>query len=294
MRYLITGGTGFIGQNLVNFLHAPDNKITILTRYPKKVPNFCQAIISLSDLDKNDEFDVIINLAGANISNRWTESYKKILFSSRLHITQGLVDFVAKTKTKPSVFINASAIGYYGDQPNGVIIDEDTKAIDSFTHYLCRDWEECARQVQAHGVNLSILRFGVVLGKNGGMLKKILPSFYFGFGGKIGHGQQILPWVHMKDVIGAIDYVIKNNLHGIYNVTALKAVNNEEFTKELAAILRRPSFLNLPARLVSLIFGEMGDTLLLKGNKVESTKLKESGFVFQFKTLKPALLDILK
>lgn len=294
MKYLITGGTGFIGSHLVDFLTRQKNDITILTRNPKKIPSGCKAITDISSISDDQKFDVIINLAGANVSRRWTESYKKNLISSRLKVTQGLVDLVSRLKEKPLVFISASAIGYYGDQKQGIIIDESTKGSNGFTHELCSQWEECANQIKKYNVRTCIARLGVVLGKEDGALKKMLPSFYLGLGGKMSDGKQILSWIHIEDVIRAFDYMIKNGVDGVFNVTAPNPISNKHFTEALGTTLKRPTFFTVPAVVVKTIFGEMGKTLLLKGSAVFPKRLQENNFTFKFKTIESALKSLLK
>ena len=187
MKYLITGGTGFIGSRLVDGLISQRHRVSILTRDPKKVHSDCTAITDIADISDDEKFDVIINLAGANISNRWTESYKDVLLSSRLDTTQDLVSLVSRMQEKPKLFISASAIGYYGEQEEGAIIDETTQGSEGFTHHLCRRWEECANKIGELGVRTCITRLGVVLGKEGGALKKNVAFLLIcGLGGKIG------------------------------------------------------------------------------------------------------------
>lgn len=294
MKYLITGGTGFIGHYLVDFLVNQKNDITILTRNPNKVRSDCKAITDISSISDDQKFDVIINLAGANISKRWTESYKDILISSRLKTTQDLVDLVSRMNEKPKLFISASAIGYYGDQKDRVVIDENTQGTEGFTHELCGQWEECANKIKIFGVPTCIVRLGVVLGKDGGALKKILPPFYLGLGGKVGSGKQIFSWVHIEDVIRSFNYMIQNDANGVFNVTAPNPITNEEFTITVGKILNRPTIFGMPKKIVSIVFGEMGEALLLKGAKVIPKRLENNGFKFKYKTINSALIDILK
>ena len=294
MRYLITGGTGFIGKYLVDHLIAEKHSVVILTRNPKKVRPECEAITDLSIISSKEKFDVIVNLAGANISQRWTKSYKKILLQSRIEVTQGLVDLVSRLEKKPELFISASAIGYYGDISEDICIDENTIAVEGFTHDLCQKWEDTANKMKDCGVRTCIVRLGVVLGKGGGALEKMLPPFYIGFGGKIGDGKQNFSWVHIKDVISTFSYFVENNVEGVFNLTAPYPVTNQELTKTIGSVLNRPTFFDLPAPVIKIIFGEMGQNLLLKGNKVVPKQLQSNGFDFKYTTIDSALEDILE
>lgn len=293
MRILITGGTGFIGTSLIDFLKSKEHEIILLTRYPNKARKDVTVISQLCQIKYYDKIDGIINLAGAPIDRRWSVQYKQELISSRVIFTEKLIKFIENLDTKPQFLISASAIGYYGSQ-NSQKITENSNPKEEFTHELCKNWENQALKAKNFGVRVCIVRLGVVLGKNGGALLKMLPAFKLGLGGKLGLGSQMFSWVHKKDVIKAIDFLINNNqLSGAYNLTAPNAVSNLNFTKTLGKILNRPTMFSIPAKFIQFLFGEMGQTLLLNGQNVYPEKLLEAGFEFEYPTLDSALNDII-
>jgi uncharacterized protein (TIGR01777 family) len=217
-----------------------------------------------------------------------------VLIDSRLEITKNLILLIKSLKTKPNLLISASAIGYYGNQSNNYI-DENSLYINDFTHKLCNLWELEAKKAEKLGVRTCITRLGVVLGKNGGALEEMLPIFRLGLGAKIGSGKQFFAWVHIDDVIGAFNFLIKDKTQkGIYNLTSPNPVTNYRFTKELGKMINRPTVLTIPKFVIKMIFGEMGDKLLLNGSAVYPKKLLDSGYEFQFKTIEASLENILK
>ncbi len=297
MNYFITGGTGFIGQLLVKNLIQHQDKIIILTRDKNKViklfGNKVRPVSDISELDKTEIIDYIINLAGEPIADKkWSEAQKKKLTSSRLNTTESVIKLIEKLDKKPECLISASAIGYYGGQADN-IVTETSLHNKEFTHDLCRIWEEAANQASKHNVRVCIIRLGVVMGKNGGALKKMLPPFKLGLGGKIGSGKQYFSWAHIEDVVAAINFLIENKTQkGTYNLTSQNPVTNSEFTKALGLAINRPTFFNMPAVLVKLLFGEMGDRLLLNGQRVIPKKLLDNGFNFKYSTIDQALKEI--
>jgi uncharacterized protein (TIGR01777 family) len=290
MKYLITGGTGFVGKRLIKEILASNAAVIVLTRDKKNCnqifENKVRAISSLSEIDLTEKIDCIINLAGEPIADKkWSSEQKQKLISSRLNTTGSLVELIANLKNKPECLISASAIGYYGAQADN-IVTEDSAPNNEFTHELCKSWEASAIKAKDSGVRVCIIRLGVVLGKNGGALKKMLPAFKLGLGGKIGDGKQYFSWVHIEDVVSAINFLVKNkDSKGIYNLTSPNPITNAEFTKVLGAAVRRPTFFNMPAFMVKLIFGEMGDRLLLNGQRVIPKKLLDEGFNFKHPTI---------
>ncbi len=302
---LITGGTGFVGRNLIEEITRNDpfiEKIYVLTRdiskIQKKFSKFSNKICGFSDindLDRDIEFEQIINLAGEPIADKkWSEKQKEIIKSSRIEVTKDLVKFIGKLKTKPSVMISASAVGYYGshdDEP----LDEDSIGKKEFTHFLCKAWENEARKVEKYGVRVCIARFGIILGKDGGALKKMLPAFRFGLGGKISSGKQIMSWIHMRDAIRGLMFLIHNeNLSGEFNFCAPNAVTNDKFTKVLAKTLNRPTLFSMRLGLVKFLFGEMGETLLANGQNIYPRRLLDAGFNFKYKRIDSALRNAVK
>jgi len=293
MNILITGGTGFIGSALTKFFIQKGYLTTILSRNCPALSSV-RIIKSIEQINVDEKIDIIINLAGAPINKKWTNSYKEVLIDSRLEITKNLILLIKSLKTKPNLLISASAIGYYGNQSNNYI-DENSLYINDFTHKLCNLWELEAKKAEKLGVRTCITRLGVVLGKNGGALEEMLPIFRLGLGAKIGSGKQFFSWVHIDDIIGAFNFLIKDKTQkGIYNLTSPNPVTNYRFTKELGKMINRPTALTIPKFVIKMIFGEMGDKLLLNGSAVYPKKLLDSGYEFQFKTIEASLENILK
>lgn len=292
MNILITGGTGFIGSTITKFFLQQNNYITILSRGRSKVLKPVRVIESINQINANEKINIIINLAGSSINKKWNKTYKEILISSRVEVTKSLITLIKALKEKPDLLISASAIGYYGTQ-NNKYLDETSSYIDDFTHELCNLWELEAQKAQELGVRTCITRLGVVLGKNGGALEKILPLFKLGLGGNIGSGKQFFSWIHVDDVIGIFNFLISNKEQkGIYNLTSPSPTTNSQFTKALSRTLKRPDFFTVPSFLIKMVFGEMGDKLLLNGSAVYPKKLLDNGYEFKFKTIESALKNI--
>jgi len=290
---MITGGTGFIGSALTKFFIQKGYLTTILSRHCPALSSV-RIIKSIEQINVDEKIDIIINLAGAPINKKWTNSYKEVLIDSRLEITKNLILLIKSLKTKPNLLISVSAIGYYGNQSNKYI-GENSLYINDFTHKLCNLWELEAKKAEKLGVRTCITRLGVVLGKNGGALEEMLPIFRLGLGAKIGSGKQFFSWVHIDDIIGAFNFLIKDKTQkGIYNLTSPNPVTNYRFTKELGKMINRPTVLTIPKFVIKMIFGEMGDKLLLNGSAVYPKKLLDSGYEFQFKTIEASLENILK
>ena len=296
---LLTGGSGFIGQQLVPTLLNAGHTITIFTRNPKKTSAIFQqqvaTIDNLDDLTEDDHFDAVINLAGQGIGDqRWTDTVKQQLRDSRLITTADLVEYLKRAKQKPEVFISGSAIGVYGLHGDEKL-DEQASGDDSFSSKLCRDWEAQAAEAEALGIRCCYLRTGVVLGKNGGALSKMLPPFKMALGGPMGSGQQWMSWVHMDDLVGAILYTLETpSIQGPINGTAPNPVTNKAFSKTLGAALNRPAIIPMPEFVLKLMMGEMAEELLLSGQRVVPAKLTQSGFEFKYPHLDGALRDIIQ
>ncbi|WP_022952522.1 TIGR01777 family oxidoreductase [Leucothrix mucor] len=296
---LLTGGSGFIGQQLVPTLLNAGHTITIFTRNPKKTSAIFQqqvaTIDNLDDLTEDDHFDAVINLAGQGIGDqRWTDTVKQQLRDSRLITTADLVEYLKRAKQKPEVFISGSAIGVYGLHGDEKL-DEQASGDDSFSSKLCRDWEAQAAEAEALGIRCCYLRTGVVLGKNGGALSKMLPPFKMALGGPMGSGQQWMSWVHMDDLVCAILYTLETpSIKGPVNGTAPNPVTNKEFSKILGAALNRPAIIPMPEFVLKLMMGEMAEELLLSGQRVVPAKLTQSGFEFKYPHLDGALRDIIQ
>ncbi|CAC9544041.1 Cell division inhibitor Slr1223 (YfcH in EC), contains epimerase/dehydratase and DUF1731 domains [uncultured Gammaproteobacteria bacterium] len=294
MNILITGGTGFIGSALCAHLLKENNKIVILSRYPEKIKHPIKAIADLSDLQDSDIFDVVINLAGEPIANkRWSDKQKNQIFSSRIDITEKLISYFEKLDNKPKLLISGSAIGYYGVGKTDNIIEEKEGGNNSFSSELCQKWEAVALKAEKLGIRTCLLRTGIVLGKNGGALSKMLFPFKMCLGGIIGHGKQWMSWIHIDDLTGIILYCINHdNLKGAINGTSPNPVTNKEFTKTLGMTLKRPTIFPMPAIVVKLLMGKMGEELLLAGKKITPKKVLDAGYKFTYKTLEEALTNI--
>ncbi len=298
MNILISGGTGFIGQTLCPTLLAAGHSLTVLSRTPGKVEklfgNQIAPIHTLQALSDSDHFDAVINLAGAPIfGGRWTKKRKQILRHSRIGITQGLVDFIARAERKPSAFLSGSAIGFYGDQGD-TIVDETSPGHDEFGHRLCDEWEKEAEKAKLYGVRVCLLRTGLVIGKNGGFLQPMLLPFKLGFGGRLGSGEQWMSWIHIDDHVAICQTLLEDSsLAGKFNLTAPNPVTNQVFVKTLAGLLNRPALLPAPAWALKLILGEMSE-LLIGSQRVIPKRILETGFQYKFAVLDDALKDVLK
>lgn len=299
MKILITGATGFIGSALIEVFENKKCDIAILTRDRSRIKKSANdtKIEVFEDLDQvpcDFHCDAIINLAGAPISKRWTASYKKELIDSRIGTTRDIYSLVNRLEHKPTTLISASAVGYYGSQAD-TILDENAAPHDEFTHELCQQWEDQAMRLKEFGLKICIMRLGVVLGLSKGILKETVPIFKMGLGGKIGTGQQYLSWVHIDDVVRVIEFMLQANTDGgVYNLTSPHPVTNQEWTQSLAKAVTRPAFIPLPSFIVKLVFGEMGASLLLGGQKVLPTRLLAAGYKFKYPELSDALHDIFK
>jgi uncharacterized protein len=308
-KILVTGGTGFIGQHLVRQLLSSGHHITILTRQPEKAQKlFLGKVIfisSLSDLAPNVVIDIVINLAGARILGwRWSTQRKKVLIDSRVKLTQQLVNWVARAECKPKLFLSASAIGFYGIQPVGdqSILTEESSPQNIFMSQLCQQWEAVANSITEHNVQLIIMRFGLVLGAQGALPMMLMPV-KLGLSGRLGHGSQWISWIHINDLLAAINHLIQQNNSikqddskqktAIYNFTAPEAVTQLSFHKVAADILHRPCIIPTPSWILRLVLGEQAD-LLLEGQRVFPANLLSSGFKFSYPELKQALSHLIK
>jgi uncharacterized protein (TIGR01777 family) len=291
---LITGGTGFVGVPLIAFLLRQGWSVTVFVRDYARSRQLLGAaptlIRNFDEIENSEQIDVVINLAGAGIADqRWSRARKKILLDSRVQTTRALMALVQRLDTRPGVLVSASAIGFYGSSDERQL-DEHAAGGDEFTHELCKRWEEEASKADALGIRVCIMRLGVVLAAGGGMLGKLMPVFKLGLGGRTGHGQQYLSWIHRDDVIAVIDWLITSEAQGVFNVTAPDAVTNARFSQLLADALHRPCLFPQPAAIVQLMFGEMGEQLLLNGQNVIPARLLAEGFVFRYPGLQGALV----
>lgn len=297
MRMLLTGATGFIGAALVPALLKDGHELIVYTRKPDRQTLSSPALTftdSFDSIPSATHFDAVINLAGQGIADRrWTEARKRELVESRTHVTQALGKLLARLETAPSVMISGSAVGWYGSRSPDIELSESASAVDEFTHRLCEQWEQAAQEAVPQSTRLCIVRLGVVLGKGGGMLQRLWLPFKLGLGGRIGDGQQMLSWIHRQDLVRGMKFLLQNDQsEGIYNLTSPLPIRNATFTKALARSMQRPAVFPLPAVAVKLAFGEMGERLLLSGQKVIPLALNRAGFIFDHETIDEALNDI--
>jgi uncharacterized protein (TIGR01777 family) len=296
MNILVTGGTGFIGQALVNSLLKDDHKVTVLSRTPEAVTKtFGPEVMTLLNLDQltiEQSFQTIINLAGAPIfDHHWSDSRKQIIRDSRIKLTEQLIAYIERAAVKPDLLISGSAIGYYGDQGN-TELNELSIPHHDFSQQLCADWENAALRAEQFGVRVCLIRTGLVLGHDGGLLQRMQRPFKLGLGGTLGNGQQWMSWIHRADWISIAKLMISNaSMQGAYNATAPHPVTNSEFTKTLAKHLKRPALLPVPAWLLKTLLGERSD-LVLASQRVLPERLLNENFQFQYPELLSALTEI--
>lgn len=281
MKIAITGASGFVGSYLSSYFGAAHTIVAI-----KREELYDPAKLTA----RLEGVDCLINLAGAPILARWSEEYKQILRSSRIDTTRHLIKALQSCPTKPALFISTSAIGIYDNQ--GTYTEEDTPQGRDFLANLVRDWESEALEANTLGIRTVIFRLGVVLGKEGGMMKNVRTPFSWGLGGVIGTGKQKFSWIHVRDVAKAMEFAWDNpTLSGIYNLTAPQPSTNEAFTKLYGSLLRRPTFLPVPLWVLQMIFGE-GSKVLSDGQAIIPQRLLQAGFSFQYPTLQAALEEI--
>ena len=296
---LITGGTGLIGTKLYKFLKEKHFNVLVLTRRESLSIENKDFVLwdpekNILDTNKIENIDCVINLAGESIDgSRWTNRYKKRIMDSRVISTRFLFTKLKSLKNKPKVLVSASAVGcYHEDTLNEQ--DETSDLNHNFLGDVVKKWEFESRKFEDIGIKTSILRIGVVLSKEGGMLRKLYPLFLLGLGVPIGSGKQILSWVHIDDMVAIIFKCINENLSGIFNIVAPEKINNIGFTKLLSkriSFIRLPSFIKAPKFLVRIIFGEQS-TLVLNGLNISSKKIEKTGYVFKFPTMDGALKNI--
>lgn len=294
MKVLITGGTGLIGSALIR--GAVGFEFTVLTRSIANaksiLPASLQYIDSLENLQNLDAFDAVINLAGEPIiGKRWSDQQKDHICQSRWQVTEQLVQLFAQSTTPPKVFISGSAIGVYGDRGDEPLTEVSSTEERDFSTMLCQRWESIARQAEPY-TRVVLLRTGIVLSAQGGALAKLLLPFKCGLGGRISTGEQYMAWIHYRDHINAIHFLLnETNISGPVNLVAPNAEKNMVFTQVLAKTLHRIAVLPMPKIALRLLLGE-ASSLLLDGQKVLPQTLLNQGFVFEFNKLKPALSDL--
>jgi hypothetical protein len=296
MRIAITGASGLIGSQLVPFLTTAGHDVVRLVRGRTAGPGTAGWNIETGEVDETalGHVDAVVHLAGAGIADRrWTDAYKREIRDSRVGPTHALCEWMARRPQPPSVLVSGSAIGYYGNRGDEVL----TEASAPGTGYLpevCLEWERAARPAEDRGIRVVHLRTGIVLTPRGGALKKMLPPFLAGVGGPTGSGSQWMSWITIDDVIGAAYHALATPaLAGPVNATAPAPVTNVEFTTTLARVLWRPSLFRTPALAIRALFGEMGEELLLAGQRVLPAALQQSGYRFRHASLEAGLRHVL-
>lgn len=297
MHILLTGGTGLIGRRLCKHWLAQGHELTVLSRKPEEVARLCGANVrGIAHFDDvgSQHVDAVVNLAGAPIADRpWTRKRKILLWDSRITLTEQLVTWLERREQKPDVLISGSAVGWYGDGGERELDENAQPVSEDFASRLCIAWEETAQRAETLGIRVVLVRTGLVLADEGGMLQRLLPPFKMGMGGPIGNGRQWMPWVHIEDQIALIDFLMNRDYaRGPYNACAPAPVRNRDFAKTLASVLHRPSFMPMPAVALRLLLGELS-ILLLGGQRARPDRLQEAGFTFRFTDLRAALENLL-
>jgi uncharacterized protein (TIGR01777 family) len=297
VKILVTGSTGLIGSALVPFLHARDHTVIRLVRSASKPGGGAarwDPTAGTLDRAAVEGFDAVVHLAGEDISGgTWTSAKKARIRQSRVDGTRLLARTLASLDRPPKVLACASAIGYYGNRGDEVLTEQSEPGV-GFLASVCRDWEAAATPAGEAGIRVAHLRFGVVLSPAGGALARMLGPFKMGVGGALGSGRQYVSWVALDDALGAIGHVLSTRqLQGAVNVASPRPVTQSEFARTLGRVLGRPTVLPMPAFAVRLMFGEMGDELLLASQRLEPARLLASGYAFGFPELEPALRHLL-
>jgi len=305
MKVAIAGATGFVGSRLVERLHSEGHQVLVLARDSERARRVFPAsaypnleIVGYTPAESGDWLhsiegcDGVVNLAGVPIAEeRWTAARQQAILDSRKLTTAKLVEAIALANPKPSVFVSASAIGFYGTSETAEF-EENSLGGDDFLATVCKEWESAAQPVKNAGTRLVILRLGIVLGM-GGALAKMVPAFRLFAGGPIGTGKQWFSWIHRDDVVNLILYALQNpQIEGVLNATAPNPVRMNELCETLGEILKRPSWLPVPAFALELLLGD-GAKVVLEGQQVLPKRTLVSGFQYEYPTLKLALEEIL-
>lgn len=297
MHILLTGGTGLIGRALCRHWLQQGHRLTVWSRRPQQVAALCGAavrgIARLEELS-GEPLDAVINLAGAPIADRpWTRKRKALLWASRIGLTEQLLAWLESREQKPQVLLSGSAVGWYGDGGERELDEDSPPVSEDFAAQLCGAWEETALRAEALGIRVVLLRTGLVLARDGGLLKRLLLPFKLGLGGPLGNGRQWMPWIHLSDQIALIDFLLQHDAaRGPYNACAPTPERNRAFSQVLGRQLHRPACMPAPAFALRLLLGELA-VLLLGGQRAMPTRLQAAGFRFRFTHLDVALADLL-
>jgi len=298
MNITITGATGFIGRRLIERLSSEPHQFHVLSRGTNI--KFGDTAVWISKWDPMVEdpppeslanADAIVHLAGEPVAQKWTPEAKSKIRESRVRSTERLVRALSAQPRRPAVLVCGSAIGIYGSRGDEILTESSAPGNDYLAE-VCREWEKQAAKAESLGIRVARVRTGIVLGKGGGALAKMLPPFKMFVGGRIGSGKQWMSWIHLDDLVGIICHALVNPMNGAFNGTAPKPVTNAEFTSELAGALGRPALFPVPAFALKAMFGEMAE-MLLGGQRVLPKATEATGYRFQYPELGPALRNIL-
>ena len=295
MKIVISGASGLIGTQLVAKLSSSGHEVVrLVRRSPKSGEIQWNPKSGTLDAAALEGTDAVIHLSGAGIGDkRWTDGYRKEILDSRTATTALLATTMASLSRKPSVFLSGSAIGIYGARNDEQLTEVSTHGT-GFLAEVCEQWEAAAKPAVDAGIRTVYLRTGIVLSPKGGALKKLLPLFKLGVGGKFGNGKQWQSWISIDDEIGAIEHLLTANVSGAVNLTAPNPVTNAEFTKVLASVLKRPAIVPVPTFAPKIVLGgELADALLFTGQRVIPAALNASGYMFKHTTLESAFRSLL-
>ena len=299
---LISGGSGFIGRRLAQELLARGDRVTVLTRdaararrhFPERVR--CAAWTPGKEgawVEELATVDAVVHLAGEPVAQRWSEAVKDRIVKSRVDSTRVLVEAIGKSAHKPSVFVCASATGYYGPRPADVTLDEGSEPGQGFLADVVKRWEEAARGAEALGLRTVEVRIGVVLGEGGGAIEKMIIPFKLFGGGPVGDGKQVVSWIHRDDVVGMILFALDDDrVKGPLNAVSPNPATSAELAHGIGAVMNRPSWISAPTFALKLAMGEAAE-ILTTGQRVYPKKAVELGYEFRHARLVPALESIL-
>jgi uncharacterized protein len=297
MRVVISGATGLVGRALSSSLEQDGHTVSRLVRpggHPRPGDVNWDPNSAIVDIPALEGCDAVVNLSGAGIGDaRWTAKRKLLLRSSRIDTTRVLIEALARLKRKPSVFVSSSAVGYYGNRGDEVLVESSGNGND-FLGIMARSWEAEAHRAEIAGIRTVIARFGIILAKQGASLPRMVTPVKLGVGGKYGNGKQWVPWIALDDAVRVLHTAIDTpSWRGPVNVSAPNPVRNEDFVKVLASVLHRPAFFPAPAFALRIILGEMANALLLSSQRAKPEFLLNANFAFKYENLEQALHDIL-
>lgn len=294
MKILIGGASGFIGRPLAAHLKKNHEVYTLVRNKPLEGKTRIFWDIDALKIETDIDFDAIINLAGENIaSGWWTKAKKEAILQSRINATKTIARFFSLRNKLPKIVINASAIGYYGSRGDETLTENSSKGA-GFLAEVCDQWERALLPIKDRGIRTVFLRTGVVLSKDGGMIKRLLPPFKLCLGGVIGDGSQYISWIDLDDFVFAVDHILnESSIAGAVNMVSPNPVTNRTFTKKFAKAISRPALFPMPKSALKLIFGEMAEEMLLTSQRVIPENLMEHGYQFRYPTIESSLNNIL-